>query len=334
MTRATLVAITAQLCVPWIVGCAAAPTRPTSGGKLPFVVRVKEVVPPKINRDEAVPALFPSDTTQNLADALQKIFVGVVIEDGSNRRADLEIEVRIVGSDFGKGKSRIPYAALSTLLWFAAGHLSWFIEDRVYGESEFVVRTTITIYSIPPAIEAPSDVVYSDVFVRDDLRLNNWERSRTSVGQALLNIIVPPWVLPGDPEVAGTSLAEKYLELFAREQIEFIRSDLPDRHLTALDCFLVHDGDRIILVSAQRIVRLEIGARVFGLAHDVARHAVSKDDESELRERLSSLQPWLSVREDDFLYVVELDGQEREIAVTATLDRGRGRWTILYEPDS
>lgn len=330
MSRVTLATIATHVSLVWILGCSAAPARRASD-KLPFIVRVNHIDLPRPGDEEVVPALFPEDTQQILATYLEEVFVGVEIGSiGSNlpSRADLEVDIRIEGSDFGEGTARIPYTGLSTVLWFAAGHLSWFIEDRAYPRATSNVMATMTIRPIGEKKE-----VYRRGF-HDNLRLNNWERTRTTVGNALLNIIVPPGFVPGDPQVEGSSLADKYLESFGARQIDLIWSELPGDHLSVLDCFLVHDRDRIILVSTRRISGLEIGERRLELAHDVARYSVLEADKDGIRDRLSVLRPELSLGVHDFFYEIKLNNDEGDspyIPIRATLDGGRAQWTILRE---
>lgn len=329
MKKALLLAASIRLALPLLVSCSATPA-PRVAGKLPFVLRVTAL--PEITEssegDVVIPARFDAGTTNTLKKHLENVFVRVVDEGP----ADLEAKVQIVGRDFGEGKVRVGPASLSTLLWLAAGHLSWFIDDQYFPDSN--VRMTMTISTVGESTgdSRSSHEVYTGQFVLNDLKLSQLERA--SFPHALLNFLVPPSLLAGDRRVVGTSLSRRAVEAFAKQEAFLIPTVLPQRHLDLVACFLVHDDATIILASKERILNLKIGG-IEGVELPLDQiERLREQDHEEIRARFSSLSSGLGTGQFHF-YEVAVDAHDGFIPIKARLRNGSvGRWTIYREPEA
>ena len=321
MRRALLLAVVNLLFGSlFFAGCATAPE--SVRGKLPFRVKV---IPPSIDQgDGEVP--IPQSLVQNITDtverALEDIFVEVVPVD---KDADLAVYTTIGGKDFGEGTVHAGYAALSTILWLAAGHLSWFIEDREYADSDVGL-----IMRFQTVEGAEKEVYFVEVRSRG-LKLNNMERS--NAGNAFLNIFVPPFFIKGDRDDVARGLTNRLLKKFAMEETARISSRLPRRYLAQLSCFLVHQGDMVIVVSQDRVMRLKIGeSRELGLDEIARYEVVDKEHVKRISDEISDGLSGLVVPgEPVFFYEVPLQ-ETGTIPIRATLPHNNtARWTIFHE---
>lgn len=314
MTRTGL--RTTAICATVLLGVScSAISVPATSERLPF--RVREIQPDP----------FSKELVELLNKCLEKTFVEVV---EAEEEADLKVKVKKEGEDFGAGEVDPGGAALSTFLWLAVGHLSWFIEDVVYPSSN--VTISMTISTMKSGEEDDSRVVYYRLKpVPKDLRLSNSER--TNFGSSLLNIFVPPAFVTCDSRREYENLTRELVKRFALEEPGDIVYTLPQEHLRTLSCFLVHDGDTAILVSEIRVTEFQIEGDV--LTRNVVEGFRLKDpdDRDSISDRLSELRPGLVVPGQPVLfYEFPLDGHRGFIQVRVTLEGGRrARWTILHD---
>jgi hypothetical protein len=142
-----------------LAACSGPERRAGTAEALPFTARVKEVrlrgpAPADAGDDEpaapkapVIPARFGAAPalTRAFARALEEkgIFTRVVTEADRETPADLDIEIEIAGQDFGPGEATFWGAFSSTVVWLLAGHLSWFLDNRVYPHSDVILYLTV-----------------------------------------------------------------------------------------------------------------------------------------------------------------------------------------------
>src|SRR5262245_8262755 len=147
-------------------GCRGQAHREPRTGRLPFSVRLKDLTvkpasseggtatDPEAAEAPAIPAAFEGlpGATEAIARVLEKsgVFTRVVPQDDRSTPVDLELEIWASGNEFGPGTPTAWGAISSTLAWLLAGHLSWFIDNRTYPESDVTLNLAVR-----PVISAP-----------------------------------------------------------------------------------------------------------------------------------------------------------------------------------
>jgi len=339
-----------SLAVALLAGCGASEKQERSRRGLPFTVRLQPIRVPELvgqvrkNVPEdlaaerpAVPADFGQNlrlVTRRLAESLDEtgLFVRVVTADADGIAADLDMEIEIRGDDFGEGKVMAGGAAFSTTVWLFAGPLAWTIDDRHYPDSNVVLE--VAVRRSGEEKSGPARPLFRDRIFLKGLQLDFFERAEASA--YLINIIIPPWVGDGTPEVAGTHLARKSLAYFVEQEPDQILTRLPALYFESVYGFLVHDTARqdFVIVSQLRVVevsvtdeqgrRREVGPDAISL-HEVTEEAAKEDLQLEASESL------VGIGTENRYYRLPLAANEKGfLRVRATLESGQeaGPWTI------
>ena len=320
---------------------------------LPFIVRIDQVtIPPALRASSpesgdavgndriSIPPRFDDEDELRRAirSALDEagVFTLVVTGEDPGLPADLEMDVAVIGNDFGPGTADLGGAFSSTFAWLFGGHFSWLIPNRSFPDS----NVKLNVWIRKPADEHQSGLYY-DRLDLDRLRLSLSERA--NVADWFVNILLPPWWGDGDPEIAGATLATKSVEYFAENEPGEIANRLPGQHYLAEDCFLVYDidEDRLIIMSSRLVNQLELVVpgkepRVFNADEMKARELVEKEVE-EIQASLSSMRITISA---GFYYQVDLgnesylDGDNRAqlIQIVTSVGEREGHWTIIRPP--
>jgi hypothetical protein len=160
-----------------LAGCGSTATRAAENAALPFSVRLKEVrlkpspekpeKPAAEGSDQTVaakpeaeataeaeakkgpvaPAMFDKtwEVTHELTRVLEEanVFTRIVAADDKKTPVDLELEIEADGTDFGAGDPTVLGSLSSTVVWLLVGHLSWFIDNREYQDSNVSLRLSI-----------------------------------------------------------------------------------------------------------------------------------------------------------------------------------------------
>jgi hypothetical protein len=359
MFRRKTAAITSLLAASLLVpACSSLPGRVELPGRLPFIVRLKPVELSAATTNAAgepdaagpkLPPIFPAadELTRALTDALADsgLFTHVLSKPLPQVPADLEMEIAVLGDDFGGGRAKVDRAVLSTIVWLFAGHLSWIIPDREFPSSK--VRLSMTLRRVRGA-DAKGPGVEREVVYQEDLLLSGIELSlseRADVSEWLKNIVLPPWWDDGDPAITGRSLAGKTAEFFAANAPQRIYSNLPALYHQKLDCFLVEGpgAGELTLLSRQAVRRVSIGCIEGGRRElspeDLSDAEVQGDDErGALRLYFSQRQVGVGSSPLDRFYRILLRPEETGfIQVDAVLSEGQGsagEWTVFWEPES
>lgn len=321
-------------------GCGATPKRVDPVKVLPFTVRVNKVkmLKKESNTNGVTPALFDLDkVTKEVAETLENagIFSLVLTENEKGVSPDLELQVEIVGSDFGVGEVKLSGAIYSTLAWLFAGHLSWFIDNREYPNSDVVLD--VKLLTAKERAKEPQSKGGIAVFSRR-ISLKNLEldfKDRVDVQRSVLNILLPPWVGEGNSETAGRSLADQSVVSFAKEVPEAISTYLPTNYFSNLSSFLLNDPahNGVIIVAQRAIQSIKInrdGELLRQLNQDQAEAlAVKGRDRNKVQQLVidRSVGTGTGYR----YYKLELLDDERDyIQIEATFARSvvPSRWTI------
>jgi len=335
------------LAVAFISGCGGVERRTEP---LPFVVKLNEVrieVESPVSRrgteesdwpgegdedDGAVetPPIFASP--RELTRAIQneaRVFTDVVTGEDPELPADLEFDIAITGTDFGPGQPNVGSGVFSTVAWLVGGHVSWFIDNREYSDSDVIVNATIR-----KAGQKKTDGVFQDNLIPRSLQLNLIERA--NMGEWFLNILIPPVWVAGDSELAGTSLAKKLIEYFVEEEPVRIANRLPGSD--QLSSFLVYDRDNeeLLIVARQVVDGVTIEStgsgrspRTLSGAEFARDHELPDADRGDVRLRLSRLGVGIGVSSLDFLYRIGLREDEvGRVRITTELGRSVATWTI------
>lgn len=294
-----------------VIGCLGSPERVDPQQTLPFTVRLVpvKISPQEPGRQEIVtPADFgePEKLTLDFARVLDEagIFSSVVTDEEPDVPADLELHMSIRDLDFGKGDVTIGGAIVSTITWIAAGHLSWFIDNRIYPNSR--VSISIRIYE---SGEDGQGSLFEDLLPLKGLQLNFMER--TAAAGWFLNVFIPPWVGDGDPNACGSSLAARSARFFADQETAQILYGLPEKYFERKNCFFGYDAaaEELVIVSRVAVDSVTIrGAESAGhLDHDALTNLkLTADRANELRlwfrERVSGL----NIEPSDLYYRIRL----------------------------
>jgi len=347
----------------WIISLACAgcggPTLVSPERTLPFTVRV---LPVKLTAGEGeadpAAAITPAreafgdlnELASDLADALwsAQVFTDVVTNEEPEVPADLDLEIELRGADFGPSQKQILGSIFSTFVWLFAGHLSWFIDDRIHGESDVilnvVIRPSATSRGGSGAKAAAEDAPEELNVVQHALPLNDIEtnfRERSRMTDWLIDTVVPPFLQSGDLATTGTSLARRSVDHFAVSEPDRLLLSVAGNHLKAVWSYVAYDDARgeLVLVSQ-------------GPAREVKIHPEAgkprRVDEEELRRRATQgaardeIFRWLADRAPDIgdspynrYYRIPLErDEEGYLAIEATLPRGGvpGRFTIYRPP--
>jgi len=263
----------------FVLGCSSADKRVAPGEALPFSVRVQPIQvdyqldyadppPDAASSGDAwsedgtgpqTPANFhqegklTEEFTKLIADA--GIFTRVVSADDKKTAVDLELEIEILGSDFGEGNAPTGSAIFSTFIWLLAGHASWFIDNREYPDSE--VRMQVFLRPTRSG-RGDQQVVFADEVQVKGLQLNFLERSEG--GQWLSNILIPPSWGASDGEKAGDNLSKQVPAFFAQNEPERMLSSLPTSYFLKASKYLVYNPNskEVIIVSQEQIRKIAI----------------------------------------------------------------------------
>lgn len=361
-------------------GCGATVEKIDEERRLPFTVKVHRIEPAGAASSDSrsgesddgearepgssapapgsvIPASFddPEAMTSEFVRSLREaaIFTRVVTGEELGVLPDLEMQVEITGRDFGAGTPQVGGAIFSTFIWLFGGHLSWFINNREYPQSD--VRMTIRFRAHqrevaddengPSADTGPLDLPDFTMVVN---RLSLNFRERAGMGSWLANILLPPWYGDGDTSAAGRSLSRRSLGYLVSNESDRFLNRFPLDYFSTMDCYLVHDGDNdeLILLSGQPVNRMEIRDRngpietlnMFELMNDF------RVDEERERRLTEELDIWLDERavglsqRAQHYFIIPIGNSALEeihghLWVEVTLEDLRtGRWTIYRPP--
>jgi hypothetical protein len=152
-----------------LAGCGSSETRDAESAQLPFSVRLKNVRLKVVEAADSkrpsssdaaagdpaaesregpfAPAMF--DKTWEVTHAFKRVleeanvFTRIVAADDTKTPVDLELEIEADGTDFGEGDPTFFGSFTSTVVWLLAGHISWFIDNQEYLESNVSLRLSI-----------------------------------------------------------------------------------------------------------------------------------------------------------------------------------------------
>lgn len=332
-----------ELWLVWAVlvaGCSGARTRPGEV-RLPFTVRLNPLQTPDPAAMDAdaihPPRVDEEEFTRALADALmdENVFTYVVTaSDEWDRPVDLEMDVSIHGSDFGEGRATVDGAIFSTIAWLFVGYGAWYIDNRIYPDSNVILR-----FSLSAPGGAPDSQIFIDRLALKGMELSLSERARPE--DWLLALLVPPWIGDGDREITGAALGRRIVEFFLQGGVGRIAQHLPGDHMKKLKCYLVHDSDEreIIIISEEKIAALQVlpdvasekGARTFRGEDSLRDYKV--DDVSDVLRKLTAREVLIGGEGEEFhFWRIGLEDASGYIRVEATLDNlTTARWTIFDE---
>ena len=331
------------LFVPLVAGCGGTAKQADPARALPFSVRLKEV-----DVTEAA-ELFDTDSTAlriELAKALSDagIFTRVFpdTKEYADTPADLDLKIEIRGEDFGKGSPTTTGAVFSTVTWLLAGHLSWFIDNRVYPTSD--VTMAVSARTAEEGVAEDAEPLAGDVF-RDMLAVQNLSLSfieRADTKDWFFNILMPPWLGDGDEKAREESLAERTIEFFAENEPERVLMLFPWRYFESTSRYLVYapDTGELLILSQEPVESISIGVegrepRVLSDRSEVARLRKEGAEEIEVERLIAERAPTVitSSSYTSRYYRIPLEPDEVGYVHVEVLPVPQGkppsRWTIL-----
>ncbi len=212
------------------------------GRTIPVSVLVREA---KSGITQEHPPLDPSRVTGEIARSLRiaRVFSEVVTAEeleakGSRSgRPDYICEVEVRGTYLSAKNSVVTnMALLSTFLWFMALIPGWFIDDRLYPNTDVEVEARL----LPAGNGGDAKPSLVEVVPAKNLTLDFWRRAAT--WQYFVDLILPPFWMD-DPEVVAESLPEAAIWKVRREMAEKFRRDWPAAALRGdPGCILVLDS--------------------------------------------------------------------------------------------
>lgn len=211
-------------------------------------------------------------------------------------RADLELVVNIsapAGKELGDVRTN-GYVWPNLFLWLLAGFPAWLLEDTQVDTGlrvAYELRTAST-----PDLAA---VQGGSVSLTAEERLNFWDRA--GLWQYVQQILVPPFLVSSNKDIADASLYEKFVACMQRDIGSSLKEDLwsrllnnPQGPIPLLVALPEGDGDRATLVllsdrPLQNSEIVEIGADATPRARPAAWKALFQKEEVEsLLRRLNA----------------------------------------------